>query len=626
MASNHTVTLVKNDSGKSPVWQYFGFYKSSSGVIQREKAVCRLCHSELSYSGNTTNLRTHIERHHPIEHKLLNSEPKKEQYSKQQTLQEVVERLNPLSSDSERHVKLVSAIGNFIAQDMQPLSVVENKGFMELMKVAEPRFKVPSRGYFTKTVIPSLFSRAKEHVKEMLKTARFLCITTDLWTAAHSNRAYLCLTCHGIDSNWQLCSFCLATKELPVAHTAENIGEKIEEILDEWNIDKDMIVAAVTDNARNMINAINGMGFLHFPCMGHTLQLGILKAFDIGPVKAALARVSNIVSHFHRSSKATYSLKEKQNLLGLKPHMLKSSCVTRWGSTYEMLARFIEQQQAVCAVLLEDGGDRVLMPSSTEFAVIEELVDILKPFNDATEILSGDLYPTLGIVQPVFHRFLNDVLPSKPGDRDVVKKIKDAIRQNLSTRYQEEEIETILLLAMYLDPRFKKAPMLTAEKKTSMKSFMKYELEVYILDDRRLSQAEVSIVEQGEPGLSEPESRAKRTKLEKFFGDTFVKNSSEKISAAEAAEAELQKYELEDPLSLDSKNPLLWWKEREINYKFLSILAKRFLCITSTSVPSERLFSSAGNLLSERRSRLSPENVEKLLFLYENNKLLNTNK
>ena len=179
---------------------------------------------------------------------------------------------------------------------------------------------------------------------------------------------------------------------------------------------------------------------------------------------------------------------------------------------------------------------------------------------------------------------------------------------------------------MYLDPRFKKAPMLTAEKKTSMKSFMKYELEVYILDDRRLSQAEVSIVEQGEPGLSEPESRAKRTKLEKFFGDSFVKNSSEKISAAEAAEAELQKYELEDPLSLDSKNPLLWWKEREINYKFLSILAKRFLCITSTSVPSERLFSSAGNLLSERRSRLSPENVEKLLFLYENNKLLNTNR
>ena len=130
-----------------------------------------------------------------------------------------------------------------------------------------------------------------------------------------------------------------------------------------------------------------------------------------------------------------------------------------------MLARFTEQQQAVCAVLLEDGGDRILMPSSVEFAVIEELVDILKPFNDATEILSGDLYPTLGIVQPVFHQFLNEILPSKPEDKDIVKKIKDAIRQNLSTRYQEEETETMLLVAMYLDPRFKRPQCLQQIRK-----------------------------------------------------------------------------------------------------------------------------------------------------------------
>jgi len=128
-----------------------------------------LCHAELSYSGNATNLRYHIEHHHPIEHKLFNSESKKEQYSKQQTLEEVIDRVNPLSSDSERHVTLASTIGNFIAQDMQPLSVIENKGFLELMKVAELRFKVPSRGYFTKTVIPLLFSRVKQGVEKLLK-------------------------------------------------------------------------------------------------------------------------------------------------------------------------------------------------------------------------------------------------------------------------------------------------------------------------------------------------------------------------------------------------------------------------------------------------------------------------
>ena len=75
------------------------------------------------------------------------------------------------------------------------------------------------------------------------------------------------------------------------------------------------------------------------------------------------------------------------------------------------------------------------------------------------------MYPTLGIIQTVFHRFLSEILPSKPGDRDTVKKIKDAIRQNLSRRHEEEDIKAILLVAMYLDPQFKKAPMFTAEIK-----------------------------------------------------------------------------------------------------------------------------------------------------------------
>ena len=47
-------------------------------------------------------------------------------------------------------------------------------------------------------------------------------------------------------------------------------------------------------------------------------------------------------------------------------------------------------------------------------------------------------------------------------------------------------------------------------------------------------------------------------------------------------------------------------------------LSKKFLCITATSVPSERLFSSAGNLIAEKRSRLMSDNIDKLIFLYEN--------
>jgi len=38
----------------------------------------------------------------------------------------------------------------------------------------------------------------------------------------------------------------------------------------------------------------------------------------------------------------------------------------------------------------------------------------------------------------------------------------------------------------------------------------------------------------------------------------------------------------------------------------------------STSVPSEQLFSTTGNVVSVKRSALLPENVEKLIFLHDN--------
>ena len=47
-----------------------------------------------------------------------------------------------------------------------------------------------------------------------------------------------------------------------------------------------------------------------------------------------------------------------------------------------MLERLLEQQQAICVVLLESENHdaRLLMPSSEEFSVTDEVTQILKTF------------------------------------------------------------------------------------------------------------------------------------------------------------------------------------------------------------------------------------------------------
>ena len=61
--------------------------------------------------------------------------------------------------------------------------------------------------------------------------------------------------------------------------------------------------------------------------------------------------------------------------------------------------------------------------------------------------------------------------------------------------------------------------------------------------------------------------------------------------------------------------PLVWWKEHEHQFPVLAQLARRFLCIQSTSAASERIFSKAERIIEDRRAGLDPDNAGMLIFL-----------
>lgn len=57
---------------------------------------------------------------------------------------------------------------------------------------------------------------------------------------------------------------------------------------------------------------------------------------------------------FSYSTKKRLQLKKAQVDLGLPQHQLKTDSSTRWGSTYTMMLRILEQQEAVKRVLVDD--------------------------------------------------------------------------------------------------------------------------------------------------------------------------------------------------------------------------------------------------------------------------------
>ena len=62
-------------------------------------------------------------------------------------------------------------------------------------------------------------------------------------------------------------------------------------------------------------------------------------------------------------------------------------------------------------------------------------------------------------------------------------------------------------------------------------------------------------------------------------------------------------------------DPFVWWEMNKDTYPHLYTVARRYLAIPATSVPSERLFSKAAQIVVQRLNRLTGKHVQMLLFL-----------
>ena len=172
---------------------------------------------------------------------------------------------------------------------------------------------------------------------------------------------------------------------------------------------------------------------------------------------------------------------------------------------------------------------------------------------------------------------------------------------------------------MFLDPRFKKTPYLGEVERTAIRREVRDELVTIITEDQNRQDSEDGSHQNCSTGNPEASPSPKRRKLANLLGDILDRSVQNELQTEkELAEAELRRYESEPGESLDCQKPLQWWKVRSVNYKYLCKLVRKILCNIATSVLSERIFSAAGNVVSEKRSCLSPDNVNRLVFLYEN--------
>lgn len=121
------------------------------------------------------------------------------------------------------------------------------------------------------------------------------------------------------------------------------------------------------------------------------------------------------------------------------------------------------------------------------------------------------------------------------------------------------------------------------------------------------------------PASPPPKKKKDLCCLADLLGSTYSAGPKVRHRTTQAqAEEEMSRYKEAPPLSLAEGSPLSWWKEHQNEYPLMSRLAKVYLCIPGTSVSSERVFSTAGDIVTAQRSVLSSKHVDQLLFLNKN--------
>jgi hypothetical protein len=611
------------------VWEYF-----SINTTQQHLATCNLCQKEIVRGQpgkpkefSTSNLSTHLRSKHPTEYTSIQnqklshspsastSSPLSCQLSTlsiQPTLLQCLSRTQEWQHDHPTASKIHHAIGSMIATDIQPIQMVENEGFKNLIGILEPRYKIPSRKFFSENVLPNLFQQVNIKIKQLMNGNAGISFTVDLWTAEYTTQSYMSLTAHWLTSAFHRKAAVLQCELFEAQHTANQISTTFLRMLDKWSISISNCHLVLHDNGANIIKAFRDINNIeHASCFAHTLQLvikdGLLSQRFVIDI---LSTSRTLVGHFKHSSSATSQLHKLQQDLNLTPTQLIQDVPTRWNSSFYLLKRLVELRKPVSLYCSEN--DTVTNLTPHQWTVAGNVVSILTPFEELTRDVSN-ASASISLVIPAV-KALTAFVTLSENDKGV-KTMKSEILDSIQQRFNKLEHTSAFSVSTLLDPRFKTrcfSSESVSDKAKGCLFLSKYVMEseddscVILTEEPNPKRQRVQIAHDGSPWSC----------LDQVLSSTQVTQMPKS-----KIEIELNTY-LAESLLPRTNDPLIWWQANQNRFPLLAPIARTYLASPPTSVPSERVFSTAGDVISEHRSRLLPSNAETLILLKFNLPLL----
>ena len=409
----------KGGTKRSLAWRLFDPF-----IVNGErKAKCKVeaCRTLVNLdASNTSSMLRHARGLHSHEYLLAKSGRTFEEIKEAMKSSNIREILMGLEAqepwDEERwRFKVLK----WVVSTNTPLSAVDDPDWRDMISTANRAIIHFSRSTLT-DLLQTTYEDYKVKIRGLIHEAKGkFSFTTDLWTSP-ANEAFMAITAHWIDNNWNLLHITLDFSAMEGSHTGPNICKKFVEVLDAWGL-TNKVLGVTTDNASNNVSFCKHLeraasGFKatdhHFRCVAHVLNLAVQAAIDHPDVKATLAKLRRIVDYVVGSSQREEQLEEAcRDIRYIRP---QPDVKTRWNSTLNMVETMLRLKGPINYVIAQAG----IAPSTSEngppspvdtqeWDMLAKLAEYLKPFKVISELEEGEKYPTLHRVVPLYNKLMD---------------------------------------------------------------------------------------------------------------------------------------------------------------------------------------------------------------------------